>query len=83
VYTDGLCETRNGSGEEWGWPRFLEKVEHGADRSARDIVDSIMGETEVFAGGAPQYDDVTLWVGKVKDAAAEEPWETACAEAAA
>src|SRR5437867_2909636 len=23
AYSDGLCETRNRSGEAWGWPRFI------------------------------------------------------------
>ena len=84
AYTDGLCETRNKLGEEWGWPRFLEKVESCANTRARDIVDAIMQETEDFAAGAPQYDDVTLWVGKVEDALAGEPgWEAECVEVAA
>jgi phosphoserine phosphatase RsbU/P len=84
AYTDGLCETRNNRGEEWGWPRFLEKVESSLDQRARDIVDTVMRETETFAAGAPQYDDVTLWVGKVEDAVANEPlWEAECVEVAA
>jgi sigma-B regulation protein RsbU (phosphoserine phosphatase) len=84
AYTDGLCETRNKRGEEWGWPRFLEKVESCARTRARDIVDAVMQETETFAAGAPQYDDVTLWVGKVEDAVADEPLrEAECVEVAA
>lgn len=84
AYTDGLCETRNSAGEEWGWPRFLEKVEACAEQKARDIVDAVMRETENFAAGAPQFDDVTLWVSKVEDAVADEPhWEAECMEAAA
>jgi sigma-B regulation protein RsbU (phosphoserine phosphatase) len=84
AYTDGLCETRNNRGQEWGWPRFLEKVESSAKMPAREIVDAVMQETETFAAGAPQYDDVTLWVGKMENAAANEPlWEAECAAAAA
>ncbi|HXB70450.1 MAG TPA: PP2C family protein-serine/threonine phosphatase [Candidatus Acidoferrales bacterium] len=84
AYTDGLCETRNQRGEEWGWPRFLEKVESCAESRARDIVDAVMQETEMFAAGATQYDDVTLWVGKMEDAVADEPlWEAECVEVAA
>ena len=83
AYTDGLCETRNQRGEQWGWPRFLEKVESCAEARARDIVDAVMRETETFAAGAPQFDDVTLWVGKVEDAAADDPlWEAECVEVA-
>ena len=83
AYTDGLCETRNKQGEEWGWPRFLEKVESCAETRARDIVDVVLQEAETFAAGVPQSDDVTLWVGKVDDAVANEPlWEAECVEAA-
>jgi sigma-B regulation protein RsbU (phosphoserine phosphatase) len=84
AYTDGLCETRNKRDEEWGWARFLEKVESSAQAHAREIVDAVMQEAETFADGAPQYDDVTLWVGKVEDTAAEEPLcEAECVEVAA
>jgi len=84
AYTDGLCETRNREGSEWGWPRFQEKLEASAGLRARDIVDGVLEDAEAFAGGAPQFDDVTLWVGKVEDAVASEPeWEAECAVAAA
>jgi len=83
AYTDGLCETRNAAGEEWGWPRFMEKLEYISDRRSVDIVDIIMRETEAFSAGAPQFDDVTLWVGKVQESADEPIWESEFAEAAA
>lgn len=83
AYTDGLCETRNAAGEEWGWPRFMEKLEANGDRRSIDIVDAIMRETETFAAGAPQFDDVTLWVGRVREAADEPIWDAEYAGAAA
>ena len=83
AYTDGLCETRNAAGEEWGWPRFMEKLETNSGRRSIDIVDAIMRETETFAAGAPQFDDVTLWVGRVREAADEPIWDAEYAEAAA
>ncbi len=81
AYTDGLCETANAGGEEWGWPRFQETVEAGADLRARDIVEGVLECAETFAGGAPQYDDVTLWVGRVQEAVVEEPcWRAEAVE---
>jgi sigma-B regulation protein RsbU (phosphoserine phosphatase) len=75
AYTDGLCETANTAGEEWGWPRFQETVEACAEQHARDIVEGVLDSAEAFAEGAPRRDDVTLWVGKVDEAIAEEvPW---------
>jgi sigma-B regulation protein RsbU (phosphoserine phosphatase) len=73
AYTDGLCENRNRWGEEFGWPRFVETIEASAAQKSRDIVEGVMQAAETFAGGAPQDDDVTLWVGRVEDAVAHDP----------
>jgi phosphoserine phosphatase RsbU/P len=83
AYTDGLCETTNHAGEEWGWPRFLKTVEDSADRPARDIVEGVMQTAEEFAAGAPPHDDVTLFVGRVQDAMVDTPrWKDECVAAA-
>ncbi len=79
AYTDGLCETTNQSGEEWGWPRFLKTVEDCADQRARDIVEGVMQTAEAFAGGVPPHDDATLFVGRVQEAIADRPpWKNEC-----
>jgi sigma-B regulation protein RsbU (phosphoserine phosphatase) len=82
AYTDGLCDTTNQGGEEWGWPRFLKAVEDCADQHARDIVEGVMQSAEAFAGGAPPHDDATLFVGRVKEAIAGQPrWDAECVAA--
>ena len=82
AYTDGLCDTTNQAGEQWGWPRFLKTVEDCADRHARDIVEGVMQSAEAFAGGAPPHDDATLFVGRVKEAIAAQPrWDAQCVAA--
>jgi sigma-B regulation protein RsbU (phosphoserine phosphatase) len=85
AYTDGLCETASSTGEEWGWPRFLDTVVQNAGSHAREIVEAVMQDADAFAHGTPQADDVTLWVGRVRDACAHEPeWmEAAVSKAAA
>ena len=77
AYTDGLCDTTSRVGEEWGWQRFLKAVEDCSDQRARDIVEGVMQTAEVFAGGAPQHDDVTLFVGRVQNSAAVRPYREA------
>lgn len=88
AYTDGLCDSTNGYGEQWGWPRFLKSVEDCAEQSggtesngpapsARDIVEGVLRSVETFAGGEPPHDDVTLFVGRVQDAVADTPWRKA------
>ncbi len=82
AYTDGLCDTTNRTGEQWGWPRFLQSIEDCSDRSACDIVEGVIQTAETFAGGAPQHDDATLFVGRVQDAIADTPaWKTERVEA--
>jgi len=84
AYTDGLCEMANADGEEWGWPRFQQLVEGCAEEGAREIVDTVLAAAESFAGDAPARDDVTLWVGRVAQRAAETPnWRLAAELAAA
>ena len=73
AYTDGLCDTTNVRGEEWGWPRFQEMIESLANRRSRDIVDGVLQAVDAFSGGAPQEHDATLWIGRVEGAAAEDP----------
>jgi len=61
LYTDGITEAENASGEELGVERFKEMVagigEAGADAACAVILDRVAG----FSGGSPT-DDVTLVV---------------------
>jgi len=76
AYTDGLCETANPAGEEWGWPRFLEAIEQADRRRARDMVDEVMSAATAFAAGTPPRDDATLFIGRVRDTQTVSPrWE--------
>jgi sigma-B regulation protein RsbU (phosphoserine phosphatase) len=67
AYTDGLCETANSRGEEWGFQRMMATVQACSYRKARDIVDRVLEAAEAFAGGWPQHDDMTLWLGRVEE----------------
>jgi len=67
AYTDGLCETSNARGEEWGFRRLLATIQASSYRKARDIVDRVLDTAEAFAAGYPRYDDVTLWLGRIED----------------
>jgi phosphoserine phosphatase RsbU/P len=66
--TDGLCDAMNPGGEEWGWRRLVETILACGRRRARDIVDQVMKAAERFAAGTPQFDDMTLWLGRVEEA---------------
>ena len=67
AYTDGLCEATNLQGEEWGWRRFVESVQIGGNQRAREIVARVFEAQDRFAAGAPQFHDMTLWLGRVEE----------------
>lgn len=71
AFTDGLCEARNPQGEEWGRRRLVEAIESSGHRRARDIVADVLEEEDAFAQGAPQLDDMTLWIGRVAEASSK------------
>ena len=68
LYTDGLVETRNGAGQDYGYPRLQKTVARAASgtRSVREIRDSILGDLSHFKGDAEQSDDITVVVARVK-----------------
>jgi phosphoserine phosphatase RsbU/P len=67
-FTDGISEAMNCKDEEWGEGRLIPAVAAFADRSASDIIPSLMAEADRFASGAPQHDDMTLVVMKMSEA---------------
>jgi sigma-B regulation protein RsbU (phosphoserine phosphatase) len=57
--SDGIFETFNADGAEFGARRLCEVVRRHRDRPAREIVDAIFDEVAAFRGTAPQWDDMT------------------------
>ena len=60
LYSDGLTEARNESGEEFGEKRleacFLKHVKKPVD----DLKESILGALAAFSGNTSQADDITV-----------------------
>lgn len=73
AFTDGLCETANARGEEWGFRRLLATIQACCYRKAHDIVDQVLETAAAFAAGCPQYDDMTLWLGRIEEAECQVP----------
>jgi serine phosphatase RsbU (regulator of sigma subunit) len=59
MYSDGVTEAQNLSGEEFGSERLLEAVQAHSD-SVRQGYQAVMNAIRLFAGDAPQFDDITL-----------------------
>jgi sigma-B regulation protein RsbU (phosphoserine phosphatase) len=66
LFTDGVSEAMNQSGEEFSDER-LEKLSVSlVEKSAIEISNCIQDEVTKFANGTVQSDDITLMVIKVK-----------------
>jgi len=64
LFSDGVTEAQSPEEVEFGEGRVVGLFRQLADRSAHRIVGSVFEEIDRFAGDAPQYDDITLFVLK-------------------
>jgi serine phosphatase RsbU (regulator of sigma subunit) len=62
LYTDGVTEAFNPAGEEYGMERLLVDVGAHGGAAAAALVERIFEQVRIFAGEAPQSDDITLTV---------------------
>ena len=60
LYTDGVSETLNSEGDEFGVDRMMQSVRASANDSAQAIVKRIIEDVREFTGSVPQNDDMTL-----------------------
>ena len=63
LYTDGVVEAFDGSGEEFGEARLADALRRHRSLPARDLAASIVNEVQAYAVGE-QFDDITLILAK-------------------
>lgn len=66
LYTDGLTETCNAAGEEFGEDRLAEALQYHS-QSCSELMSAILKEVKHFSSGE-QHDDITLIVAKCRTA---------------
>jgi sigma-B regulation protein RsbU (phosphoserine phosphatase) len=66
AFTDGVSEALNPEGEEFGEPRLVLLVGAHAHLPAEEIHARVVEQVRAFCRDAPQHDDLTLVVAKVK-----------------
>ena len=66
LYTDGISEAMDSTEEEWGEDRLMEAVKACRNRPASEMIECLIRDADAFAAGAPQHDDMTLLVVKVR-----------------
>jgi len=67
AYTDGISEAMTVDDEEWGEQRMLGAANQcSREASAMDVLNAIFRSADEFTAGAPQHDDMTLLIMKLK-----------------
>jgi sigma-B regulation protein RsbU (phosphoserine phosphatase) len=66
AYTDGVTEALNTEGEEFGEARLKELLASCAHLSAEEVRARLVHRVRAWCQGAPQHDDLTFVVFKVK-----------------
>jgi len=64
IYSDGLTEAQNDSGDFFGEERLIELLKNTTDKSSKRLGEVILSEVDLFIGKAPVHDDLTLAVLK-------------------
>jgi phosphoserine phosphatase RsbU/P len=67
MYTDGVIEAMNDTDVEYGQQRFFDLLVTNRDKSPQEIIENTLADIEVFTGGHPQHDDITLVAIRVKE----------------
>ena len=60
MYTDGVTEAIDGTGQLFSDARLLESLAAGRGRPVVEIVENLMNAVNAFAAGQPQEDDITV-----------------------
>ncbi|NIM65365.1 MAG: SpoIIE family protein phosphatase [Candidatus Latescibacteria bacterium] len=62
IYSDGVVDAENASGEHFGEEKLKEVIEKHLNESPSKLIEQIIAAVESHAGGVQQIDDVTMVV---------------------
>jgi sigma-B regulation protein RsbU (phosphoserine phosphatase) len=65
LYTDGIIEAMNQTGEQFTYERFAKLIQDNAALTTDEIIAKLKADLKAFVGPAPQHDDQTLMLMKV------------------
>ena len=64
LYTDGITESENSNGEEYGKDRFAQRILAGIELPAKELIEFIRKGLDEFTGQKSLSDDATLFIVK-------------------
>lgn len=59
IFTDGVVEAMNATGEEYDEPRLVRVVDRDSGSAPAELLRSLLAELDAFVGNTPQHDDMT------------------------
>ena len=62
LYTDGVTEATDTNEALYGEERLLAYIDKNKDRKAEELLSGLKEDIDLFAGDAPQFDDITMLV---------------------
>lgn len=60
VYTDGVPEANNQSGEQYGTERFIRALNKNSESDSETLIKAVAADVEKFIQDQPQFDDLTM-----------------------
>ena len=60
LYTDGVPDAKNASGERFGTDRMVEMLNRYKDKSTEELIKSMKQEVDSFRGSVDPFDDITM-----------------------
>ena len=60
LYTDGVTEATNTDNQLYGEDRLIEILNSNSGAPINELCDIVRSDVDVFAGDAPQFDDITM-----------------------
>jgi serine phosphatase RsbU (regulator of sigma subunit) len=66
LYTDGVTESFNGGGEQFGEERLITALRHNRELASPELLKSLVHEVQQFSGERRQHDDITVIVAKCR-----------------
>lgn len=64
LYSDGVTDAVDATEQEYGDARLVELLRGAAGQPPQVLIDRIMTAIDAFAGGTPQFDDITLLIAR-------------------